>query len=169
MATTATMCGFSGMFTHFLYHLFLLSSSLTARSLPSTFLANGYGHTRPHNRRPRWRQCMARTGHVDTDMPTPHHVIAPTHTTSLCSSPAARTVSLGLCHRMRHVAVPLVAACTALPCPSRLHAPRRCARSSFRWLIFCLYAFFFLFSTNFLFCSLVTMPQWHNGDVATRT
>src|SRR6266851_2183855 len=102
-------------------------------------------------------------------MPTPRCVIAPARAALLCSLPAARTVSLGLRHHMRHVAVPLAAACTALPCPLWLHAPRRCARSSFCRLIFCLYAFFFLFSTNFLFCSPVAMPQWHDGDVATRT
>ncbi len=196
--TTAMMCGFSGMFTCFLYHLFLLTSSLAARSLRSTFLANGYGRTRPHNQWPRQRQRVARTGHVDTNMPTPrhiiaptctaspcsspaartvslglyhhmHHIIAPTCAASPCSSPAARTVSLGLHHHMHHVTVPLAAACTTLPCPSWLHAPHHCAQSSFRQLIFCLYTFLFLFSTNFLFYSPVAMPQWHDGDVAMRT
>ena len=112
-ATTATTRGFSGMFSRFLYHFFLLSSSLAARSLRSTFLANGHGRTRPHNRRPRRRQRMARTGHVDTDMPTPRRVLAPARAASLCSLPASQTVSLGLRHRMR-----------MLLCPSQLCAPR---------------------------------------------
>lgn len=59
------------------------------------------GPTRPHNRR-----RLATTGHVDTDMPPPHRSLAPACAASPCSS-QARCTSLGLRHRVRHVAVHL--------------------------------------------------------------
>jgi hypothetical protein len=70
------------------------------------------GLTRPHNRRRRRRRRVARTGHVDTDMPPPRPVLAPARAASPCSSPAARRRAF-------------VTACALSPCPSPLHAPRR--------------------------------------------
>jgi hypothetical protein len=149
--TTVTMRGFSGMFSRFLYHFFLLSSSLAARSLRSTFLANGHGPTRPHNRWPRRRQRMVRTGHVDTDMPTPRRVLAPARAALPCSLPAARTVSLGLCHCMR------MSLCPSQLCAPRCLAPRSCTHrvavlgAPFTGLFSaCMHSFFFFLLTSSL-------------------
>src|SRR6266853_255040 len=60
---------------------------------------------------------MARTGHINTlTSPCPC-----THTCCIAMLLAHCTL-LGLRYHMCHVAVPLVAVCTALPCPSWLHA-----------------------------------------------
>ena len=60
------------------------------------------------------------TDHDAADMPPPRRVPAPAR----AASPAARIMSMSLCPRdcTHRVAVPLVAAHVASPCPSRLHA-----------------------------------------------
>ena len=110
----------------------------------------------------------------------PRCVLAPAHA-AIAVLLAHRTNHItGLHHHMRHVAVPLTAARITLFCPSQLHtschsAPRGCTHcvavllAPAYSLCVCFLFSFFLLTSSFLFCSPVAMPQWHDGDVATRT
>jgi hypothetical protein len=110
----------------------------------------------------------------------PRRVLAPAHA-AIAVLLACRTNRVtGLRHRMRRVAVPLAAAHIASFCPSQLHASRRSAPRGCTHRVAVLLApayslcvrflfSFFLLTSSFLFCSPVAMPQWHDGDVATRT
>ena len=88
------------------------------------------------------------TNRDDADMPPPPLVLAPARAASPRSSRAARTMLLVLRHRNRHVAVPLTAARTASPCPSRLYAPR-CRASCTSLPSARMFSFFFFTPTSF--------------------
>jgi hypothetical protein len=102
------------------------------------------------------RGVVVRSGHIDTDMSPPRHVVAPALAALLCPSPTARRWAFITTRAMS-------------PCPSwlralRLLAPRGCTHRVAVLLApaysLIVRSLFFLFSTNFL--SLQPSQLWHH-------